>query len=155
MAKKTKKKKAAPKKAAKPAKKIVKKAPKKAPRPASRRVALGLPSKAPKTVEAAEGDSKDQTQPPAETSKPAAAGGTVTEKDGGGFIVTVTREFTKEECDAVLNVGGGESGDNDDIGEVLLDFCHKHIDDAVAEAEADTASEQPRYSAADAPTKKD
>lgn len=147
MAKKKSTKKAAPRKATTtkkttPKKKVVKKVVHKA-RPAPRRVSLGLPSKAPKTVEAAEGDSKDQSKPPAGTSQPAAAGGTVVAKDGGGFVVTIVREFTADECKAIENVTGGNEGD--DIADVLLGFCAQHLEDAIADAEADTADEQSRY----------
>lgn len=140
-----KKKKASKKAAKKTTKKTApaSKAPRK-PQQRKRRVSLGLPAKDTSTVKA---DATEHPAPPAETStKTDAAGGDKFKHVGEGvYEVTITRRFSAEETGAVMNAAGETEADVDEIGRVLIDFAHKHLDDAVAEAEADTASEQARY----------
>lgn len=136
----------------KAAKATTKKKAERKPAARKRRVSLGLPAKSSKTVKAA--DAPEHQSPPADSAKPDAAGGDSYKHVGDGvFQVTITRTFTASETGACFNAAGETEGDEDQMGNALVEFMHKHVDDAVAEAEADTESEQPRYSTApsDAP----
>lgn len=130
-------------------KKVVKKSPatKAAPRkPAARkrRVPLGVPAKSASTVKAAE--SPEHPVPPAGQDKPDAAGGdSFTHVGDGVYEVTLRRKFTAEEAAAIVNAAGDDELDTDQIGNRIVDFSHDALEDAIAEAEADSESEHPRF----------
>lgn len=109
-----------------------------------RRVALGLPAKSASTVKAA--DAPEHPVPPVDQAKPDAAGGdSFTHVGDGVYEVTLRRRFTSEEAAAIVNAAGDVELNTDEIGERIVDFAHEALEDAIAEAEADAESEQPRY----------
>lgn len=128
-----------------------KKAAARKPAARKRRVRLGAPSKRAAIVRAA--DSPEHPQPSVDCAKSdAAEGNTFTRVGDNAYEVCLRRSFSSEEVAALINVAtSDESMTPDAIGRHLVDFSLHAIDDAVAEAEADTEAEQPRYQEARQP----